>query len=482
MKKQFLAILLTTAIAVFANAQIAPANFPYGIRLPNTTQAESAKIPLIDDEGIVNTHFPFSAFLRSDVSDTLSGNLIADKFIKSGASALDILLGDGSTIQTTNFVKITGDLYGISGTKMFTDLRVEDEIGFKPTGLATHKFTGYGSIGHTTDGKFWFWPETISNPGLLDFTNLTGSRTFLFPDKNGTVVVDSDLTNIDAETLDGLDSSQFLRSDTSDTMDGDLSITGNVGIGTDAPLYKLDVRDPNYDQIHAGSYDGGATFGSNNIGQFIISGGRKSDGTYSSTHATKIMGFDGMIYFYTVSGVTAGDAFNPSLRMLLDDDGKLGIGTSSPSYRLDVAGNGRFTGNVTANSFIKSGATSDDVLLGDGSTTSKASLGRPYDVYTALLTQSGTSAPTATVLENTTGRTITWSRTGTGQYRGTISGSSLAANKVYIYLQQPYAFPRKFSSIVLSGGSTILLDTTDGVSTLADSHLTNTSLEIRIYP
>jgi hypothetical protein len=33
--------------------------------------------------------------------------------------------------------------------------------------------------------------------------------------------------NVDGETLDGLDSSQFLRSDTSDTMTGDLEFTGN---------------------------------------------------------------------------------------------------------------------------------------------------------------------------------------------------------------------------------------------------------------
>ena len=37
-----------------------------------------------------------------------------------------------------------------------------------------------------------------------------------------------------------------------------------------------------------------------------------------------------------------------------------------------------------------------------------------YTVYTALLTQAGTAAPVATVLQNTTGGTITWTRTGTG--------------------------------------------------------------------
>ena len=34
-----------------------------------------------------------------------------------------------------------------------------------------------------------------------------------------------------------------------------------------------------------------------------------------------------------------------------------------------------------------------------------------YKVYTALLTQAGTAAPVATILQNTTGATFTWART-----------------------------------------------------------------------
>ena len=41
---------------------------------------------------------------------------------------------------------------------------------------------------------------------------------------------------------------------------------------------------------------------------------------------------------------------------------------------------------------------------------------RPYKVYTALLTQSGTNAPVATVLENTTGLNITYGYSLVGKY------------------------------------------------------------------
>ena len=53
-------------------------------------------------------------------------------------------------------------------------------------------------------------------------------------------------------------------------------------------------------------------------------------------------------------------------------------------------------------------------------------------VYRALLTQSETSAPVATVLENTLGGEITWSRQGTSIYRANSAGL-FAANKTFVY-------------------------------------------------
>ena len=57
---------------------------------------------------------------------------------------------------------------------------------------------------------------------------------------------------------------------------------------------------------------------------------------------------------------------------------------------------------------------------------------RPYKVYTALLTQSGTSAPVATVLENTLGGEVVWSRTNTGSYQGLLAGV-FTENKTYVF-------------------------------------------------
>lgn len=48
-------------------------------------------------------------------------------------------------------------------------------------------------------------------------------------------------------------------------------------------------------------------------------------------------------------------------------------------------------------------------------------------VYRALLTQTGTDAPVATVLENTLGGTVVWSYSDVGLYVGTLNGAFLAA-------------------------------------------------------
>jgi hypothetical protein len=48
--------------------------------------------------------------------------------------------------------------------------------------------------------------------------------------------------------------------------------------------------------------------------------------------------------------------------------------------------------------------------------------------YVTLLSQSGTDAPVATVLENSLGGTVVWSRDASGRYTGTLAGV-FTANK-----------------------------------------------------
>src|SRR3989337_2171151 len=82
-------------------------------------------------------------------------------------------------------------------------------------------------------------------------------------------------------------------------------------------------------------------------------------------------------------------------------------------------------------------ALTDKLYLSDASTTPPTDKyitisqlqGVTYKKYVALLTQTGTNAPVATVLENTIGN-IVWARGGTGQYTAALTGA-FTINKTY---------------------------------------------------
>lgn len=107
-----------------------------------------------------------------------------------------------------------------------------------------------------------------------------------------------------------------------------------------------------------------------------------------------------------------------------------------------------------------------------------------YTVYTALLTQTSTNAPVATVLNNTTGSTLTWTRQTTGVYvlTATLPGGIFTANKVFFNIT-PSTDSR---TIIISGQSnstsTITIVSYDTFNqTEDDSLITKVSFELRIY-
>jgi hypothetical protein len=112
-----------------------------------------------------------------------------------------------------------------------------------------------------------------------------------------------------------------------------------------------------------------------------------------------------------------------------------------------------------------------------------------YKVYTALLSQSGTNPPVATVLENTLGVSITWAYGSLGNYNTNyITGDT---NKVAIFCSQGSS-PVSYSilSYANSSGPTVAFN----IQTLANytgafigaigpnnGLLSNAFVEIRIY-
>lgn len=79
---------------------------------------------------------------------------------------------------------------------------------------------------------------------------------------------------------------------------------------------------------------------------------------------------------------------------------------------------------------------------------------RPYKVYSALLSQSGTDAPTAIVLENTIGE-IVWTRDDVGVYVGTLNGA-FTLYKTFIILTQGTGNVCIINSVGLGGDMVVI--------------------------
>ena len=174
--------------------------------------------------------------------------------------------------------------------------------------------------------------------------------------------------------------------------------------------------------------------------------------------------FEGAIAFRTNTTGNAG----MSEKMRITSGGKLLINTTTDNGVDQVQVNGTISASpaTTANQVPTWGQVQ--------------AITRPYKVYTALLTQTGTNAPTATVLENTLGGTVVWSRNNVGVYLATLNGSFIA-NKTVVFVTPAnsgnnyflYGKPSNINSCTLQVFNTV------GQST--DGLFTDVSIEIRVY-
>jgi len=121
--------------------------------------------------------------------------------------------------------------------------------------------------------------------------------------------------------------------------------SGNVGIGTSSPASKLEVA--GYTNITTGGIKvSGSVTGYTNE---VSLGGTTADSSYAiSTTGT---GTPNMFFDHRGTSNTGTFTFRVGTgggteRMRIDSSGNVGIGTSSPSYKLDVSGNGRVTGDL----------------------------------------------------------------------------------------------------------------------------------------
>jgi hypothetical protein len=165
--------------------------------------------------------------------------------------------------------------------------------------------------------------------------------------------------------------------------------------------------------------------------------------------------------------IQAFNIYNSPLQLSINPfGGNVGIGTTNITDKLTV------NGNITA-----SPAVSPNQVPTLGQV--QAIAGRPYKVYTALLTQTGTNAPVATVLENTLGGTVTFERAGVGNYNAVSVGNLFTLDKTVVF-NSSGQFVGTYN-FYPTNTSRIALNNVNVSGVVADSLMQKLSIEIRVY-
>jgi hypothetical protein len=106
----------------------------------------------------------------------------------------------------------------------------------------------------------------------------------------------------------------------------------------------------------------------------------------------------------------------------------------------------------------------------------------PYKSWVALISQSGTDAPTAIVLQNDFDETFTFTYSSVGEYRIESANNNFTTDKTFIVTQNTNdgAAIYHFSTTYVNDAR-IVIYSFDGGSALSDSLLNKSSIEIRVF-
>lgn len=152
---------------------------------------------------------------------------------------------------------------------------------------------------------------------------------------------------------------------------GDSSFVGNVGIGTLSPGTILQVEKTGSTTLGAEQFIELANFQADiGIRQEIGFGFERGSAlTYSAVvlgHISTSNAGNGKGSFYIATRNATTDSA-PTVRLFIEDAGNVGINDTSPSYRLDVNGTGRFVNDLTLDSDLV--FSSSTISIGVGAPT-----------------------------------------------------------------------------------------------------------------
>jgi hypothetical protein len=288
-------------------------------------------------------------------SYALNANTVGSSSIAVGAAALitnttgNHNTGVGNSALRLN---LTGSQnVGVGGSVMFNNTNGSDNVAI---GWNSARYFGTGTSALTdTSGSIFL--------GTLARANASGEVN--------QIVIGMNALGLGSNTV-------VLGNDNVTTT----ALKGNVGIGTTSPNGKLEVN--------GSAYFG--TFINTDIKySFVSSGSVGSYHTYvnntNSTGGTYGLGVN--IANTSTNGYILGLSSGGTERMIVRNDGNVGIGTSSPSYKLDVDGGS----DTTVARFYNSGTTSTILQLGDTGNSQYSEFIWNADTSVASIFKAGTA-------------------------------------------------------------------------------------------
>ena len=297
-----------------------------------TTEAERMRITATGNVSIGNTNDTY----KLDVSGTcrFTGALRAEGNIQLASDASTIVNGNNASILRNN-----GSSTIISSQNNIMYFRPVGDAS--TTGQATLDTAGnFITTGAITSKNSMTIDNGLADGGSLSLFSL-GHNSWQFDNFSGA-----------------------LRMFQGGTVKQTILENGNVGIGTTTPQSRIHVQN-NSDNANIAMFKGFST-NINDVTTISVNNGFSTEygkqvkigavAESASSNAT------GMALFTSPNSSTALE------RVRISSDGNVGIGTTSPAYKLDVTGTGRFTGDVTANSFIGIDGTRK-IITDDATTT-----------------------------------------------------------------------------------------------------------------